>query len=123
MNMGRILIIDDDPDIRTLVNLILKKQGFEVETASRQEEVFPMIASFDPEIILLDVLLSGADGRLICRQIKTTKELAHIPVLMCSGHPGAMRKGDYGADDFINKPFTAEFLLSKIENYLPGKAG
>ncbi|MES2880878.1 MAG: response regulator transcription factor [Bacteroidota bacterium] len=121
--MGRILIVDDDPDVRTLVNVILKKQGFEVETASREEEVFAMIASFDPDIILLDVLLSGADGRLICEQIKSTKAIAHIPVVMCSAHPAAMRNGDYGADDFINKPFTAEILLSKIKNYLPKKAG
>ena len=116
--MVKVLIIDDDPDVRTMMDIVLRKKGFTVDTAARQEEVFEKIAAFQPEVILLDVLLSGADGRLICRQIKNDKRMAHIPVIMCSAHPGAATKGDYGADDFISKPFSEEILLETINKHI-----
>src|SRR5574339_33720 len=109
--MAKILIIDDDPDIRTVMNILLRKQGHEVETAARQEEVFDKIKQFTPSVILLDVLLSGADGRKICQEIKQNGDTKHIPVIMFSAHPGAADKIDsYGADDFIAKPVNADVL-------------
>lgn len=117
--MDRILIIDDDPDIRTVMDVLLKKHGYEVETASRQEEVFLKLEQFKPSVILLDVLLSGADGRNICRKIKATEKLRSIPVIMLSAHPGAADNiGTYGADDFISKPFSTDLLLKKLEIHL-----
>jgi len=117
--MAKILVIDDDPDIRTVLNILLKKQGHLVETAAREEEVSDKVSQFQPDIILLDVLLSGADGRAICQRIKATKESSHIPVIMFSGHPGAAGKIDtYGADDFISKPVNTDTLISKIQKQL-----
>jgi DNA-binding response OmpR family regulator len=122
--MAKILIIDDDPDIRTVMNILLKKQGHEVETAARKEEVFDKIKQFGPSVILLDVLLSGADGRKICRDIKENEATKNIPVIMFSAHPGAAGKIDtYGADDFIAKPVNADTLLERIGRQLdqPGQ--
>jgi DNA-binding response OmpR family regulator len=117
--MSRILIIDDDPDIRTVLNILLRKNGYEVETAARKEEVFGMIQLFDPSLILLDVLLSGHDGRKICMDIKADPVTNHIPVIMFSAHPGAAGKIEsYGADDFIAKPVNSETLLGKLGQYL-----
>jgi DNA-binding response OmpR family regulator len=117
--MPKILIIDDDPDVRTVMNILLKKQGYEVDTASRQEEVFDKIRSFQPSVILLDVLLSGADGRIICKEIKSSEDTSHIPVIMFSAHPGAASQIDtYGADDFIPKPVSADILFEKIAQQL-----
>lgn len=117
--MAKILIIDDDPDIRTVMNILLRKQGHEVETAARQEEVFDKIKQFTPSVILLDVLLSGADGRKICQEIKQNGDTKHIPVIMFSAHPGAADKIDsYGADDFIAKPVNADVLLEKVDKQL-----
>ena len=102
--MFRILVIDDDPDIRTVLNILLRKQGFEVETASKKEEVFGKIEAFKPSMILLDVLLSGYDGRKVCQEIKDDPQTKDIPVIMFSAHPGAAGKFEsYGADDFISK--------------------
>lgn len=116
--MSRILIIDDDPDIRTVLNILLRKQGYEVETASRKEEVFPKIQGFNPSLIILDVLLSGYDGRKICQEIKASA-FAHIPVIMFSAHPGAAGKFEtYGADDFISKPVVADIFLEKVNRHL-----
>lgn len=117
MSRTRILVVDDDPDIRTLVNVVLRKNGFEVETASREEEVYDKITAFQPALILLDVLLSGSDGRVICERLKQDSKTAHLPVIMCSAHPAA-GKQDYGADDFLSKPFTEEALIEKIQKQL-----
>ena len=116
LTMTKILIIDDDPDVRTLMNSLMQKQGYEVETASKREEALSKIHAFQPSIILLDVLLSGADGREICQEIKWNEETKHIPVLMFSAHPGAAENiNSYGADDFVSKPFNTGVLLEKLE--------
>lgn len=120
--MERILIIDDDPDIRTVMNILLKKQGFEVDSASRREEVFDKVQSFNPSIILLDVLLSGSDGRDICRELKADEATRSIPVIMFSAHPGAADNiNSYGADDFISKPLNVDALLEKVNQQLKAK--
>jgi DNA-binding response OmpR family regulator len=119
--MSRILIIDDDPDIRTILNILLRKNGYEVDTASRKEEVFGKIHDFNPSLIILDVLLSGYDGRKVCQEIKSDKETSHIPVIMFSAHPGAAGKfQEYGADGFMTKPLNAEVFLKKVSEAIAG---
>lgn len=115
--MIKVLIIDDDPDVRTVMNILMKKQGYEVETAFNKEDALLKLDQFRPSIILLDVLLSGADGRQLCREIKEkNQEMKSVPVIMVSAHPGAAENIlDYGADDFISKPINTENLLEKIE--------
>lgn len=117
--MSKILIIDDDPDVRTVMNILLKKQGYAVESAARPDEALQKIALFRPALILLDVLLSGADGRELCRQIKANPATASITVIMFSAHPGASENfAAYGADDFMTKPFNQEGLLRKVQQAL-----
>lgn len=111
----KILVIDDDPDVRTVMDIFLKKQGFKVETASRKEEALEKLEQFKPSVVLLDVLLSGADGRTLCREIKAKEELKNIQVIMLSAHPGAAENiSSYGADDFIAKPLNTKILLNKL---------
>ena len=120
--MAKILIIDDDPDVRTVMSILLKKNNYEVETASGREEAFKKLETSIPEVILLDVLLSGMDGREICREIKSGEHTQHIPVIMFSAHPGAAEKIDtYGADDFLTKPLNADKLLEKLEKHVAPK--
>src|SRR2546426_8248490 len=69
--MEKILIIDDDPDVITVLQLLLKKKGYDVATASREGEAYEKVASFHPDLIVMDVLLSGVDGRDICRKLKS----------------------------------------------------
>ena len=113
--MVKILIIDDDPDVRTVMNILMKKNGYDVETASRREEALEKIRSFQPSLVLLDVLLSGADGREICRDIKNNPDTDNIKVVMFSAHPSAVENfASYGADDFITKPINTDLLLEKL---------
>lgn len=114
--MTKVLIIDDDPDVRTLMNILMKKQGYEVETAFSKEDALSKLKEFQPSVILLDVLLSGADGRELCRQMKASDQMKSIPVIMVSAHPGAAENiSSYGADDFISKPINTESLLNKLD--------
>lgn len=117
--MSKILVIDDDIDILSVMEILLSMKGFEVAVTSKGENALPKIESFRPDLILLDVLISGHDGRVICKQLKSNAATSHIPVIMFSAHPGAASTiADYGADDFIAKPFDVNNLMKKINAQL-----
>jgi len=117
--MAKILLIDDDPDIRQMMGLMLKKEGYEVETASRREEALELLGKEKPSLILLDVLLSGFDGRELCREIKANEATSDIPIIMLSGHPSASQQFEsYGANDFIAKPIQTKSLLEKLSRQI-----
>ena len=119
--MNKILIIDDDEDISAMLYLLLRKD-FEVAVVTKSEDIFPKIKDFQPDIILLDVFLTGYDGRVICKQLKFHPDSKHIPVIMVSGHDDVSDTVEkYGADGFIQKPFESEELLAKINEQLKVK--
>lgn len=121
MIMTKVLIIDDDPDVRTVMDILLKKQGYNVETASKKDEAWDKLRNFQPSVVLLDVLLSGTDGRNLCQEIKANEQMRHIPVIMLSAHPSAAENiTSYGADDFISKPLNQQILLEKISQRVNG---
>jgi len=114
--MKKILLIDDDPDVITVLQILLKKKGYQVATASCEEEAYKQVEFFMPNLVVLDVLLSGVDGRTICKKLKNTNSSKHIPILMFSAHPGAQKNmEDFGADDFLPKPFESNKILERIE--------
>jgi len=117
--MAKILVVDDDTDILSVMEILLTMKGFEVQVTSKGENTFPKIESFKPDLILLDVLISGHDGRVICKKLKSDKETSHIPVIMFSAHPGAAASiAEYGANDFIAKPFDVNNLMKKVNAQL-----
>ncbi len=117
--MSKILVVDDDTDILSVMEILLTMKGFDVEVTAKGENTLPKIESFKPDLILLDVLISGHDGRTICRNLKSNEDTRHIPVIMFSAHPGAASTiSDYGADDFISKPFDVTNLLEKVNQQL-----
>lgn len=117
--MSKILVVDDDVDILSVMEILLSMKGFEVQVTSKGENTFPKIESFKPDLILLDVLISGHDGRVICKQLKSNESTRHIPVIMFSAHPGAAATiAEYGANDFIAKPFDVKNLMQKVNAQL-----
>ena len=120
--MSRILVVDDDIDILSVMEILLTMKGFEVEVTAKGENTFQKIDTFRPDLILLDVLISGHDGRTICKQLKSNEATKHIPVIMFSAHPGAAATiADYGANDFIAKPFDVNNLIQKVNTQLTFK--
>ena len=117
--MTKVLIIDDDTDTLALMNVLITRQGYKVETAFSKIDALSKLNSFQPSIILLDVLLSGFDGRQFCRELKQTTKTKSVPVIMISAHPGAAENiNSYGADDFISKPINSQVLLEKLEKFV-----
>ncbi len=117
--MPKILIVDDDEDLLLGLQAVLKKKGYTVEITTKGSETFTKIHSFKPDLILLDVLLSGKDGRDICRQIKADGATKDIYVIMISAHPSAMRSmQEISANDFVAKPFDVDDLLLKLNSIL-----
>ena len=118
--MSKILVVDDDLDILVVMEILLSMKGFEVDVTAKWENTFDKIKSFNPDLILLDVLISGNDGRTLCKQLKSKSDTKHIPIIMFSAHPSAAATiNEYGADDFIAKPFDVNDLLAKVNKQLP----
>src|SRR5665213_2338736 len=117
--MNRILIVDDNNDILWVVEIILKRYGFEVISTLRGEEVLSKSMEFHPDLILLDVFLSGVDGIDVCNTLKTNPETENIPIIMISAHTNFKEIQKFcKADDFISKPFDANELVRKIKHYI-----
>jgi len=115
----RILVIDDEDDVRETVDLLLSRAGFDVESFSTAKDIFKTIEEFNPDVILLDVVLGELDGRDICKAIKSDSSTNHIPVLMLSGIPDVYNAiTDVGANDVISKPFDEATLLNRINRQL-----
>jgi len=110
-----ILIIDDNKDLLTMLTAMLKTRGYTVSVSETADNIIPLIKDVNPDIILMDMLLSGSDGREICRQIKADEAIASIPLLMLSAYPQAIKDCmQAGADAFIEKPFDMKILLEKL---------
>ena len=113
--MSKILVVDDDTDILTVVEILLKMNHFSVRTISRWEDIPDSINNFSPDLILLDVALGGADGREICKKLKISDETGHIPVILFSAHYDLVNNiKECLADGLITKPFETSYLLETI---------
>jgi len=123
--MPRIYVIDDDKDLLTVVKSLLLKKGFDVSTFVDWRIAREAIKFFEPQLILLDVFLSGIDGLDICKQLKSKAETKDIPVIIFSGYPRIAEAViyNYGADDFIAKPFEVNDLVSKLHAVLSQQVG
>lgn len=115
----RILVVDDEPDILEFLEVILKEEGYEVVISDKGEYLEQLHNGGLPHLILVDVLLSGKDGREIVRYLKSQEETKAIPIIMFSAHPSAAETArQAGADDFLAKPFDIDDLLAKIADHL-----
>jgi len=115
----KILVVDDEPDILEFLQELLIQEGYAVAVAERAEYVETLCDKNLPDLILIDVLLSGKDGRDIVRRLKNQPETEHIPVIMFSAHPGAEATVlAVGADDFVAKPFEMDEILEKIAMHI-----
>lgn len=115
-----ILVVDDNLDILDSLRFVLEGEGYTVTTTEKGEyaENLPEKKGDLPKLIILDFLLSGKDGTVICKRLKSNAVTKHIPILMISAHPDAEKLIHAGgADDFLAKPFDITNLLDKVEKY------
>ncbi len=115
---NKILIIDDTPDILEALNIVLSEEGYEIDISTNEKSITELLNGKRelPHLILLDVLLSGQDGRMLAKKLKADKKTESIPIIMMSAHPDIEKSiKESGADDFLPKPFEMSDLLSKIK--------
>jgi two-component system, OmpR family, phosphate regulon response regulator PhoB len=112
--MKKILVVDDDAGILEMVRLFLESVGYEVQT-SLNGAYFQQMHSEWPDLILLDILLSGEDGRELCQLVKSGEQTRHIPVILFSAH---FSVANSGADAFLPKPFHLKELVNLVKRYL-----
>ena len=116
----KVMVIDDSKTIRRTAETLLKKEGFEVITATDGFEALSMIADHEPDLILLDIMMPRLDGYQTCALIKHHRVFRHTPVVMLSSKDGLFDRARgriVGSDNYITKPFTREELLSAIEQH------
>ena len=115
---NRIMVVDDDPAILDVLRMILEDEGYEVISATSEDEVLGWDSDW-PEVILLDIWLSGGSGQTICRQLKDDPATSQIPVILVSANQDAERIArDSGADGFIRKPFDLDDILDMVRRHL-----
>ena len=116
----KVMVIDDSKTIRRTAETLLKKEGFEVITATDGFEALSLIADHQPNLILLDIMMPRLDGYQTCALIKHHRVFRHTPVIMLSSKDGLFDRARgrvVGSNNYITKPFTREELLSVIEQY------
>jgi CheY-like chemotaxis protein len=115
----KLLVVDDEEDILEFLKVILEEEGYIVITTDKDDFLEKLHSNTSPDLILLDLLLSGIDGREIVTYLKMQKNTRHIPVIMFSAHPNAQEMAKHaGADDFVAKPFEIDILLNTIAQHL-----
>jgi CheY-like chemotaxis protein len=118
MMKKRILVVDDSPAILDVMKLALEAEGYEVCTAQTGASFQHMERSL-PDLILLDILLSGEDGGEICQRLKSDEHTRHIPVILISAHAGLPETAErYGANGFLVKPFHLTELRDTVNRHL-----
>lgn len=116
-NKKKVLVADDDPSILEALQLMLEDAGYEVQTSSDGKTVQEVKENL-PDVILLDLWMSGMDGRDICKVLKKKERTRHIPIIIFSANRDTERIAwEAGADDFITKPFEMDTLLNMIAKY------
>jgi CheY-like chemotaxis protein len=115
----KIFIADDDADILEILQLMLRTRGYKVHVSDNGNELFDYATHELPDLILLDIWMSGIDGRDICARLKNNKTTKDIPVLFISANSRIQAiTNEYGAQGFIAKPFDMQTLLNKVQDML-----
>ena len=116
MQKKKVYIADDDPDILEIISMILEDNGFEVETSPDGRSLQHI--KNKPDVILLDIRMSGTHGGEICRDLKGSSEMRKIPVILVSANKDIKEiASNCGADDILPKPFEIVDLINMAKRY------
>ena len=114
MSAGRILVVDDEPQIRRIMRTTLTGAGYEVDDAKTGEEALEKVREFRPDLVLLDINMPGMGGVAACRVMREDTNIAIIMLTVRNTEKDKIEALDAGADDFVVKPFSTPELLARI---------
>jgi DNA-binding response OmpR family regulator len=124
--MHRILIVDDEPNIVLALELLMKKEGYEVHTVADGERAVQAAKELRPDLILLDIMMPKMDGYEVCQSIRSDALLKDVSIIMLTakGREVEREKGmALGADHYITKPFSTRQVVMKVREILTAKSG
>jgi two-component system phosphate regulon response regulator PhoB len=116
-----ILIVDDEEDIRELVELNLRREGYQTLTCDTGERALELVDSKRPDLVVLDLMLPGVDGLEVCKRLKADPDTRQVPVVMLTakGEEADIVAGlELGADDYVTKPFSGKVLVARVRRVL-----
>jgi DNA-binding response OmpR family regulator len=117
--MAKILIIDDETNIVELEKLYLKREGYQVESAGNAADGLAILSSYNPDLVILDIMLPDRDGLEVCKQIRANNN--NVPILMLSARREDVDRIvglEVGADDYLTKPFNPHELVARVKAIL-----
>jgi len=117
----KILIVDDEPNIVISLEFLMKKEGFEVAVANDGEEALAKVASFNPDLMLLDVMMPKKSGFEVCEALRADPQRSGLQIVMLTakGRDTEVAKGlALGADTYVTKPFSTKDLVAKVKEML-----
>lgn len=119
--MKKILVVDDEKELTSLVSLHMKMAGYEVLTAANGEKALAAAQEEKPDLIILDLMLPKIDGWEVCRRLRQDPEIKNVPVIMLTARAeieDKLKGFEAGADDYVTKPFSPRELVSRVKRVL-----
>ena len=119
--MKKILIVDDDADVRSLYRLVLRQEGLEVHEAQDGKDALAIAQTETLALVLLDIMMPEMDGYEVCRQLRANPDTANVPILLFSAKATATGREDgllAGADDFVAKSVGPRALVARVRSLL-----
>lgn len=124
--MHRILIVDDEPNIVLALELLMKKEGYEVHAVDDGERAVQAAKELRPDLIILDIMMPKMDGYEVCQRIRSDALLKDVSIIMLTakGREVEREKGlALGADHYITKPFSTRQVVMKVKDILAARSG
>lgn len=117
----KVLIVDDEPNIVISLEFLMEQAGYAVKVARTGDEALAQMAEFEPDLVLLDVMLPGINGFDICQRVRQTPDWSHVRIVMLTakGREVEVAKGmALGANAYITKPFSTKELIVEVKRQL-----
>ncbi|MBC8987758.1 response regulator [Pedobacter gandavensis] len=115
----RIHVLEDDEDIRYIIGVLLKDEGYELQLSSTFSELKGKLKDSVPDLFILDVMLPDGDGAEICKDLKSDMFTKHIPIIVMSANDQNKELSiAAGADDYVSKPFDIDYIVKRIKKLL-----
>ena len=121
----RVLVVDDDADIRAMLAMVLKDRGFDVSQAASAFEVLDHLDGLNSDVFLVDVMMPQVDGMELCRRLRQEPHTRYACIILVSAKAHALDKVEglrAGADDYITKPFDPDELVERVRTLLAGRS-
>ena len=118
MEKQKILVVDDDKHIAELISLYMMKEGYETQEIYDGKEAAAAVEDFQPDLILLDLMLPGMDGYQVCTEVRKTSRVPIIMLTARSDEKDELQGFDLGVDEYISKPFSPKILVARVNAIL-----